>query len=116
MINLEHGQSGTYGSEHELLSEIAQFSPEDGNWLPLERLLEALWTVGVSEESLNVLFNLFERFPDSDGAGVLWSIVHALEHLAVPYEHTLTESMARCPSLMGEIMMSRLLRSQSAAS
>jgi len=112
MINLERDQSRTYGSEQELLSEIAQFSPENGNWLPLERLLEALWTVGISEESLNVLFNLFERFPDSDGAGVLWDIVHALEYLAVPYEQALAKSIARCPSLMGEIMMSRLLRSQ----
>ncbi|WP_175884493.1 hypothetical protein [Burkholderia sp. BCC0044] len=74
--------------------------------------MDDLWSIGVSEKSLSVLFGLFERFPDSDGAGVLWSIVHGIEHLGIAYEQELAKSLTRCPSLMGDIMMSRLLRAR----
>lgn len=100
-----------FRSEQEVLSQIAQFSPAGGDWLPLERLLEDLWSVGVSEKSFSVLFGLFERFPDSDGAGVQWSIVHGVESLDIPYEQELAKSLAQCSSHMGNIMMSRLRRS-----
>ncbi|MDN7548521.1 hypothetical protein [Burkholderia cenocepacia] len=73
--------------------------------------MEDLWSVAVSEKSLSVLFGLFERFPDSDGAGVLWSIVHGVESLDIPYEQELEKSLSQCSSHMGNIMMSRLRRS-----
>ncbi|EPS1221447.1 hypothetical protein QZN01_12745 [Burkholderia cenocepacia] len=104
-------QPRPFRSEQEVLSQIAQFSPACGDWLPLERLLEDLWSVAVSEKSLSVLFGLFERFPDSDGAGVLWSIVHGVESLDIPYEQELEKSLSQCSSHMGNIMMSRLRRS-----
>jgi hypothetical protein len=53
---------------------------------------------------------VFERFPDEDGAGVFWSIVHGIESLDVDYEQTLRASLARRPSRMGQIMLRRLDR------
>jgi len=93
-----------------VLDEIAAFVPEDGNWLPLDELLCQLWEMGVGSEHLPVVFGLFERFPDEDGAGVLWGVVHGVESLGVDYDQALRESISRQPSLMGRIMLGRLER------
>ncbi|MCG2602310.1 hypothetical protein [Achromobacter insuavis] len=95
-------------TENEIAADIMRFSPVDGNWLELERLLDELWRAGPSAASLGALFGVFERFPDEDGAGVFWSIVHGLEHLDIPHEAALRESLARRQSEMGEIMLHRL--------
>ena len=60
------------------------------------------------------LFGVFERFPDEDGAGVLWSIVHGVEGLDLDYEQPLRDSLARQRSDMGKIMLGRLERSKKA--
>jgi hypothetical protein len=62
--------------------------------------------------ALPVLFGVFERFPDTDGAGVLWSIVHGVESLGCDYEQPLRESLGRSGSEMAEIMLDRLERSR----
>ncbi len=92
----------------QILEEISLFEPIGDEWLPLESLLEELWTFGVSEEFLPTLFGVFERYPDDDGAGVFWSIVNGVESLPFDYEPILMDSMDRKPSLMGEIMIKRL--------
>lgn len=92
----------------QVLEEIALFEPIEDEWLPLESLLEELWTYDVSEDFLPTLFGVFERHPDDDGAGVLWSIVHGVESLPFEYESFLKESIDSKPSLMGEIMLKRL--------
>lgn len=97
-----------------LLDDIATFAPLDGDWLLLEDLLGQLWAVGVGEEHLRTLFGVFERFPEDDGAGVLWGIVHGVESLPFDYEVELNRSMARRPSLMASIMRQRLERSRRA--
>jgi hypothetical protein len=93
---------------HEILNDIDSFAAENGNWLGLERLLEELWGVGVPAADLPALFRVFERFPEDDGSGVLWSIVHGVESLPFNYEHALRASMARQPSFMGRVMLKRL--------
>jgi hypothetical protein len=92
----------------EVLRDIEEFAPTDGNWRLLDDLLDELWSEGVSEGQLPILFRVFERFPEDDGAGVLWSIVHGVEALPFDYEPFLRQSIARRPSLMGEIMLERL--------
>ena len=54
------------------------------------------------------MLGVFERFPDTDGAGVFWSIVHGLEVLP-SYEAQLLTSVRRVPSDMGVTMLGRLL-------
>lgn len=81
--------------------------------MPLADLLGKLWQAGVPNRALPVLFGVFERFPDDDGAGVLWSIVHGVEGLDLDYEDLLRDSLARQPSCMGKIMLGRLERSKS---
>lgn len=99
----------------QVLHDIRQFHPVDGQWLALDDLLGELWSLGTPPlESLSVLFGVFERFPDDDGAGVLWSIVHGIESLPYAYNALLTESYRRCPSEMAEIMLARLAKSAAA--
>jgi hypothetical protein len=93
-----------------VLREIQDFSPSQSDWRPLDTLLDELWALGVSAGALRILFGVFERFPEDDGAGVLWSIVHGVESLDIDYEAALRESLQRRSSLMGTIMLERLLR------
>lgn len=99
----------------QVLHDINQFHPVDGQWLPFDDLLKELWSLGTPPlESLSVLFGVFERFPDDDGAGVLWSIVHGIESLPYEYDALLAESYRRCPSEMAQIMLTRLAKSEEA--
>jgi hypothetical protein len=96
----------------EILSDIDAFRPEEGVWLKLDDLLGELWDAGVTPAVVPSLFGVFERFPDEDGAGVLWNIIHGLESLDLDYERPLRDSMARQPSFMGQVMLGRLERSR----
>ena len=98
-------------SESAILEEIKNFEPVDGDWLDLDDLLNELWVAGVSAESLPIIFNVFEKFPDDDGAGVFWSIVHGVESLNFDYENELKKSLERNPSFMGKVMLQRLDKS-----
>ena len=98
----------------DILRDIEAFRPTDGVWLPLDDLLAELWDAGVPARALPTLFGVFERFPEDDGAGVLWSIVHGVEGLDLDYEQPLRDSLARQPSDMGKIMLGRLERSKKA--
>lgn len=96
----------------DILREISSFEPNDGEWLPLDGLLEELWSSGVTKDALPVLFGVFERYPEDDSAGVLWSIVHGVEALPFEYEALLKESMERESSLMAAVMLKRLANSR----
>jgi hypothetical protein len=103
-------------SHSEILKDIAAFEPADGIWLPLDGLLGELWAVGPpTVDALPVLFGVFERYPEDDGAGVLWSIVHGIEALPYNYGSLLRESHRRVPSNMSKIMLVRLASSTGAA-
>lgn len=77
-------------------------------------MLEELWSTGVREEHLPVLFGVFERYPGEDGAGALWSIVHGVEALPIDYESALRSSMRKHASFMGSVMLQRLEKSRAA--
>jgi hypothetical protein len=93
-----------------VLRDIQEFSPVEGNWRRLDELLDELWSAGATEGSLPILFGVFERFPQEDGAGVLWSIVHGVESLSFDYDPALRQSLQRTPSFMGKVMLQRLER------
>jgi hypothetical protein len=98
----------------DILRDIEAFRPTNGVWLPLDDLLAELWDAGVPARALPTLFGVFERFPEDDGSGVLWSIVHGVEGLDLDYEQPLRDSLARQRSDMGKIMLGRLERSKKA--
>lgn len=83
-----------------------------GNWRPLDDLLDELWSRGLAAGSLPILFGVFERFPEDDGAGVLWSIVHGIESLPIDYEPALRESLRRKSSFMGRAMLERVVKAK----
>jgi hypothetical protein len=92
--------------QNEILLEIDQFKPSPtGDWRELDTLLSELWQGTVSTACLLVLFRVFERFPQDDGAGVFWSIVHGVESTDLNYEQPLRESLSRQPSELGQIML-----------
>ena len=96
-------------SQTQILQDIDNFKPSsDGNWLALESLLAELWETEISERCLDTLFRVFERFPEEDGAGVFWSIVHGVEATDLKYDATLQQSLERQPSEFGELMRNRL--------
>lgn len=89
-------------------SDIATFVPLDGNWIALDTLLAELWQTGHPEQAIPELLSVFERYPDEDGAGVVWGVLHGLESLP-NYEPELLRSLARQPSEFGIRMLGRLL-------
>jgi hypothetical protein len=90
-----------------IINDINQFEPQNGNWLPLDSLLNELWETGDQENFTSELLKVFERFPEEDGAGVFWSIVHGLERFSA-YETELIDSLNRQPSEMGLLMLRRI--------
>jgi len=103
-------------SHSEMLKDISRFEPTAGVWLQLDDLLNELWLAGQPPiDSLPTLFGVFERFPQDDGAGVFWSIVHGVEALPYNYEPLLRESYCRAPSEMSKVMLARLANAPGAA-
>jgi hypothetical protein len=92
----------------DIVADIAAFQPADGNWRGLDTLLNELWTAGAPDKAIADLLAVYERFPEEDGAGVFWSILHGLESLP-GYEPHLARSVRRVPSDMGVTMLGRLL-------
>lgn len=91
--------------------DIASFAPdEDGDWRRLDMLLDELWQAGAPEQAILEMLSVFERYPDEDGHGVMWSLVHGLEKLP-NYESALLSSLARQPSELGIVMVGRMLNS-----
>lgn len=100
----------------QLLSKIEKFEPSpSGDWKDLDNLLDELWQTQLSESCLSVLFRVFERYYNDDGAGVFWSIVHGVEATALDYENALRKSIANQQSEMGEIMLRRLEKTKTTA-
>lgn len=90
-----------------ILRDIDTFKPENGNWIILDNLLDELWATGHPELGIVNMLNVLERFPEEDGAGVLWSIVHGLEQIE-GYEEQLLASLYRQPSQLSVIMVHRI--------
>jgi predicted KAP-like P-loop ATPase len=95
-------------TSQEIIQDINVFTPDNGNWRGLDNLLDELWQTGDQEKEVKKLFGLFERFPEDDGAGVLWSVLHGIETFK-EYEQELLNSLNRQPSHLGIVMVKRIL-------
>ena len=89
---------------------IREFMPLKGDWIPLEGHIERVFASPDPKRYYHALFNLFERYPDEDGAGVFWSALHGMEAVG-GYEELLIQYFRRWPSLMTKSMLSRILNS-----
>jgi hypothetical protein len=94
----------------DLDSAIREFTPSEGDWRPLEGYLERAFASPNPKDYYHAIFNLFERFPKDDGAGVFWSAVHGMEAVG-GYEDLLLQCFRRWPSLMTATMLRRILNS-----
>jgi hypothetical protein len=93
-----------------LISKLSAFTnPRDAAQLQeLDAAVSHALAVGLSQSDKAALLALFERFPDEDGFGVFWSILHALE-AADDYEHELVASVRRAPNLFNTLMVNRIV-------
>ena len=76
----------------------------------LEALLQLMNPSSLTPEQHRALFGLFERFPEHDGFGIFWSILHMLE-TSSRYDSFLLESVHRQPTEFNLRMVSRLINS-----
>jgi hypothetical protein len=92
----------------QVIGDIGAYQPTPDGWLGLDTRLNELFGSPVPEEGIEALLGVLERFPDDDGAGVFWSIVHGLE--SVPgHEAALVASVRRLPTEFNTLMVQRLL-------
>jgi len=94
-------------SAAQILADIDNFAPENGNWLKLDALLIELWQSEKQEEGLVNMLRVLERFPEDHGEGVLWSIVHGAEKIE-GYEKELLKSVRRQPADLSVTMLQRM--------
>lgn len=100
-----------------ILQDIEQFQPTaDGNWLALDAFVQELWAEELwaegegPAEALVPLFQLLERFPEDDSAGVLWGVLHGIESYP-QYEAQLVQSLQRHPTDLTVTMVHRMANS-----
>lgn len=89
-----------------IAEEIDAFSPSDGNWLGLDRAVSTL--NDIDDEIIAACLRVFERYPEDDGAGVFFTIIHTLEHFG-GYESALASSVRRNPNQWNLLMLNRML-------
>jgi hypothetical protein len=84
-------------------------SMEDGEQLrQLELLIAAITPSLATPELCRALFGIFERFPDHDGYGGFWTILHLLEKCP-DYEQHLLDSVRRQPTEFNLCMVNRMI-------
>jgi hypothetical protein len=90
-----------------IIQDIDDFMPVNDEWKSLDELIEE--ACGANDRRLvKSLLGLFERFPDHDGYGVFWSIVHGLEAIG-GYETDLASSVLSKPHELSVLMLNRML-------
>jgi len=93
----------------DFVTALAMFtSPHDVNQLQTLEAATRVCQAKLTGEEFRAVFDLFERFPDEDGYGIFWSLVHAVE-AAGGYEAALLESVGRKPVEFNVMMIGRLL-------
>lgn len=81
---------------------------EDENLSILDELVQKIFDYPCPERATEALFQVYERFPDSNDHGVFWGLLHGLE--ALPgYEYRLVESVRKLPMNFNLAMVNRLL-------
>jgi hypothetical protein len=62
-----------------------------------------------AEAGLEIWFRLYERFPDDDGFGVCWSILHMIEGYHPVSDGFVVASVQRMPTEFPVMMVNRIL-------
>jgi hypothetical protein len=90
--------------------QIANFKNEnDSNWLELDKLIQQIdFSEETTSEDLRKLFLPFENYPEHDGFGVLWTLLHTVESFK-GYENLLLQSLEKKPSMMTLEMVLRII-------
>lgn len=84
-------------------------APEDEAQLQrLDELVQGFAEIEPSRRDFEELLSVFERFPNHDGFGVFWGIVHCLEYFQ-GYEPALLDSVRRTPGDLNLTMLNRML-------
>ena len=84
-------------------------SPDDESQLQqLDELVQNLSKSAPTRQDFDALLSIFERFPEHDGFGVFWSILHYLE-ANQGYEPALLDSVRRAPGEFTLTMINRML-------
>jgi hypothetical protein len=76
----------------------------------LQRTVGDAFAKPIGRTEVAALLGVFERFPEEDGYGIFWSILHGLEQGA-DYEDELVRSVKRAPNLFNTLMLHRILNS-----
>ena len=81
---------------------------DEGQLRQLDGLVSSLSPNSCGPAEIRALLGVFERFPEEDGFGVFWSMLHLLEACS-GYEPALIESVTRMPGHFNVLMVNRLL-------
>lgn len=93
------------------MAEATQWFTDPDDELQLQQLDESLHAAATQDfghDEFRALLGIFERFPNEDGYGVFWGIVHCLERCN-DYESDLVASVLRKPVEFNVLMINRLL-------
>jgi len=74
----------------------------------LDAAVQEISASSIGKVEIEALLGVFERFPEADGFGVFWGVLHALEALE-GYEPLLIASVQRKPCEFNVLMVNRLL-------
>jgi hypothetical protein len=74
----------------------------------LDELIQNIKAGSLDTRIYDSFFRLFERFPESDGFGTFWSVIHFIE-ACDGFEPLLVESVLRKPCELNLNMINRLL-------
>jgi hypothetical protein len=93
-----------------LIQAISQFTDahDEAQLRALEEAIGATRRETLDVPEFKAMLSIFERFPEDDGYGIFWSIVHLLEACG-GYEPSLLESVVRSPGEFNLLMVNRLI-------
>lgn len=85
------------------------FDPQSETQLKaLDAAVLAIKPEECGEAEFRAMLHIFERFPEDDGFGIFWGLVHALEACS-GYESEMLASVARKPCEFNVLLVKRLL-------
>ena len=93
-----------------IVQALGQFSdPQSEVQLKaLDAAVQAITPDECGEAEFRAMLHVFERFPEDDGFGIFWGLVHALEACS-GYESEMLASVARKPCEFNVLLVNRLL-------
>ena len=94
----------------EVGTDIDRFQPPNEDWLALDALVTEFLESGATAWDAETLLRVFERYPDEDGAGVFWALVHGLEELP-GYEPYVFAAVRRAPNRFNLVLVQRMVNS-----